>query len=248
MADTERPDLYRDLYREGKFAEALTALEKTPDAAQGTYSYYFNRGIIHHALGQDALAVAYLEKANVLNPGSKELAAPLAEARANLAKFLGAGRLDVGSNPFESLGESLPIEPAFAVTGALALALWIAWLVPRWRRSGIQKSAVIALLLAVAFGAWSLWLDNHPQWITTQARMVKSGPGESFLDRGPIEAGMKLRVEGVAHSEDRLAPSLGPGGKPVKWYRVRFNDALDSGYLPEQSGLLLTDESSTPES
>jgi hypothetical protein len=107
---------------------------------------------------------------------------------------------------------------------------------------------VIALLLAVAFGAWSLWLDNHPQWITTQARMVKSGPGESFLDRGPIEAGMKLRVEGVAHSEDRLAPSLGPGGKPVKWYRVRFNDALDSGYLPEQSGLLLTDESSTPES
>jgi hypothetical protein len=78
--------------------------------------------------------------------------------------------------------------------------------------------------------------------IVTESRLVKSGPGESFLDRGAVEPGMKLRVVG-ALTETPVAGATTP---PARWWKVRFNDRHDVGFLPERSGLLLTDESNTP--
>jgi hypothetical protein len=236
---------YRELYREGKFAEALSALEQSPEALQGTYGYYYNRGIIHHALGQDGLAVAFLEKAKVLGSHTTEWQAPLEDATAGLVRTLGASRLDATSNVIEVAGESLPLDVIFIVSGAVTVLLWFAFLLVRTRRSAILRLGIASLGLSLLLGAWSIWMSLHPLWIVSEARVVKSGPGENYLDRGTVEVGMKLRVEGEVDSN--ASEGVNSSEKPQKWLRIRFNEKQDSGYVPARSGLLLTDESNTPE-
>ncbi len=233
---------FRDLYREGKFSEALSALEASPEASEKSYSYYFNRGVIHHALNQAPLAVAYLEKARVMAPHSAEVREPLSAATANLVKWLGRAKLDPGSYFFESLGAQLPLDPLFLGFGILSLVSWFGFFAWKRIRTRFAQTGFISLLLAVLFGCWGTWLELHPQVVVIEPRLIKSGPGESFLDRGAVEPGMKLRVTGEMREE-----KLGAEGVSPRWWRVRFNEQAEEGFLPERSGLLLRDESNTPE-
>ena len=234
---------YRDLYRDGKYTEALAELEKSPEAGPKNYGYYYNRGIIHHALNQDALAVGYLAKAQAINPNAKELDGPLNDATANLVKWLGASRLDATSSGMETLGDILPLDILFMVFGSLSLLAWIGFFASKKRRGLFIRLGFWNLLVGVAIGLWSAWCAQHPLVITTESRLVKSGPSETFLDRGAVEVGMRLRVVG-AMNEVPVDPSV----KPRRWWKVRFNDKHELGFIPESSGLLLTDESNTPES
>lgn len=238
------PADFRDRYKEGKFAEALTELESSPEATRKDYSYYLNRGLIHHALNQDSLAVAFLTKAKKLDSyGGRDVDEPLREATADLVKWLGVSRLDATSYGFETFGELLPLDLFFFGFGVLSILTWIGFFLFTKRREAFSRAGISMTLLAALFGGWSVWNDNHPLVIVTESRLVKSGPGESYLDRGGVEPGMKLRVVGEMR-EDALPGASNP---PARWWKVRFNENHDLGFLPERSGLLLTDESNTPE-
>lgn len=231
---------FRALYKEGKFADALSELEKSPEAAGRGYAYYLNRGLIHHALNQEPLAYANLVKAKALHPEGAEVDEPLAEATAAVVKWLGIARIDATSYPFETWGDALPLDSFFLGFTALSLLSWLGFFVFRKKRAAFTRGGFVTFLLAALFGGWSTWNEQHPLVIVTESRLVKSGPGETFLDRGPIEPGMKLRIVGEM-DETRSGASAG------RWWKVRFNDRHDLGFLPERSGLLLTDESNTPE-
>lgn len=234
---------FRERYKEGKFAEALTELEASPEAARKDYGYYLNRGLIHHALNQDPLAVADLSKAKALGGDRAELEAPLAEATAALVKWLGISRLDATSFGFETLGDFLPLDTLFFAFGIGSISAWIGFFFFAKRSASFARAGLVFLGFAALFGGWGLWNEKHPLVIVTESRLVKSGPGDSFLDRGAVEPGMKLRVVG----EMSEAAASTSGQAPSRWWKVRFNDRHDLGFLPERSGLLLTDESNTPE-
>jgi tetratricopeptide (TPR) repeat protein len=234
---------FRERYKEGKFAEALTELEQSPEAAQKNFSYYLNRGLIHHALNQEPLAYAYLTKAKALNSsGAREVDEPLAEATAGLVKWLGVSRLDATSYGFEIVGDYLPLDLLFFFFGVVSILAWVGFFFFSKRRPFFLKSGLSLLALALWFGLWSMWNEKHPLVIVTESRLVKSGPGETYLDRGAVEPGMKLRIVGQMFETE--VP--GSGAPPARWWKVRFNDHHDLAYLPERSGLLLTDESNTP--
>ena len=236
---------FRELYKEGKFAEALVELEASPEAAKKNYAYYLNRGLIHHALNQDPLAVAYLSKAKAMDHyDGRDVDEPLKDATAGLVKWLGISRLDATSSPLETLGDALPLDILFFVSGMISLFAWLGFFVFSKRRDFIIRAGLTSLILTALFGGWSIWNDQHPLVIATESRLLKSGPGESFLDRGSVEPGMKLRV--VGQMLESTPP--GNGATPSKWWKVRVNERHDLGFLPERSGLLLTDESNTPES
>lgn len=242
VASTAHAD-YREQYKEGKFAEALAELEQSPDAAQKNYAYYLNRGLIHHALNQDAQAVADLSKAKAMDPyHGRDVAEPLAEATAGLVKWLGVSRLDATSYGFETVGDVLPLDLLFFGFGTLSILASFGFFLAKKKRGFFTRIGSTTLAFAVIFGAWGSWNEKHPLVIVTESRLVKSGPGEGFLDRGAVEPGMKLRVVGVMTE----MPSPGTTGSPARWWRVRFNDRHDVGFLPERSGLLLTGESNTP--
>jgi hypothetical protein len=241
LASTAKAD-FRERYKEGMFAEALTELEASPEASERGYAYYLNRGLIHHALNQDPLAVANLLKARALNPSGKEVDEPLAEATAILVKELGRSRLDPTSNIIETAGDAMPLDLLFSGFAVLSLMGWFCFFIFPKKRKAFAQSASITLGLAALFGAWGLWMEHHPLFILTESRMVKSGPGESYFDRGPIDIGVRLRiVDEILGSKNSETDD-----KPTRWWKVRFNERHDLGYLPEQSGLLLTDESNTP--
>lgn len=234
---------YRELYRGGKYSEALVELEQSPEAVQKSYGYYFNRGIIYHALNQNPLAVGNLLKAQVLNPSSQEVEGPLNDATTNLAKWLGASRLDATSYWLETIGDLLPLDMLFIGLGALSLVAWFGFFLLKKQRAVFMRLGFSTLLLGVAFGLWSTWCAQHPLVFVTESRLVKSGPSETFLDRGAVEIGMKLRVVGQMNE-----PVSDPSVKTRRWWKVRFSDKQQVGFIPESSGLLLTDESNTPES
>jgi hypothetical protein len=234
---------FRDRYKEGKFQEALTELEASPEAAQKNYAYYLNRGLIHHALGQDPLAVAHLLKAETMDPyGGRDIKEPLAEAMAGLVKWLGISRIDATSYGFETVGDFLPLDALFFIFGVSSILAWIGFFFFAKRRGFFIQVGLATLGFAIFFGAWSFWNEKHPLVIVTESRLVKSGPGDTFLDRGAVEPGMKLRV--VGQMLEKNVP--GANTPPARWWKVRFNDHRDLAYLPERSGLLLTDESNTP--
>ncbi|MBS1963460.1 MAG: hypothetical protein JST04_14690 [Bdellovibrionales bacterium] len=240
---------FRSLYKEGKFAEALSELEQSPDAAQKNYAYYLNRGLIYHALNQDALAVANLSKAKAMDPyGGRDVEAPLAEATAGLVKWLGLARLDATSYGFETAGDFLPLDLLFFAAGGLSILAWLGFFLFPKRRRTFMSAGWITLAITALFGGWSAWNDAHPLVIVTESRLVKSGPGETFLDRGAVEVGMKLRVVGsMIEPAKASASGATTGSAPAaRWWKVRFDERHDLGFLPERSGLLLTDESNTP--
>jgi hypothetical protein len=234
---------YSDLYRDGAYAEALTALEGSSEAKEAGYAYFFNRGIIRLALQEAPQALADLEKAAILRPGASELKAPLQEARQQVAQKLGASRLDATSMGFERIGEKLPLDSLFFAFTTLAILSWCGVFFVRTRRGRFARFGFSALVLAVIFGLWGYWLDSHPYLAVVESRAVKSGPGEQYLDRGGVEAGMKVRVEGTILGAQAQGTEL----PPTKWWKIRFNDRRDAGFIPERSGLLLVDESNTPE-
>ncbi len=234
---------FRDRYKEGKFDQALTELEASPDAALRNYAYYLNRGLIHHALNQDPLAYADLTKAKSLDRnGGQGIDEPLAEATAAVVKWLGLSRLDATSYGFETIGDYLPLDGLFFFFGILSVLAWIGFFLISERRSFFLQTALTTLLVALVLGGWAIWNEKHPLVIVTESRLVKSGPAESFLDRGAVEPGMKLRVVGQMQE----TPTPGSLAPPSRWWKVRFNDHHDLAFLPERSGLLLTDESNTP--
>jgi hypothetical protein len=239
------PADFRDRYKEGKFADALTELEQSPEAAQKNYAYYLNRGLILHALNQDPQAMANLSKAKAMNPDGREVDAPLAEATSALVKWLGVSRLDATSYGFETLGDWLPLDPIFFGFGILSVLTWVCYFLFAKRRDFFLRAGLTTVALTAIFAGWGIWNEKHPLVIVTESRLVKSGPGESYLDRGAVEPGMKLRVVGEM-VEIGVAPSAAPAPAPARWWKVRFDDHHDLGFLPERSGLLLTDESNTP--
>ena len=233
---------FREQYREGKFSEALIELDQSPEAAQKNYAYYLNRGLIHHALNQAPLAVAYLSKAKALSKDASEVDAPLADATDGLVKWLGVSRLDSTSYSFETAGDFLPLDALFLGVSLLSILTWFGFFLVARARPFLMRVGFFTLGFAGFFGAWATWNEQHPLVILTESRLVKSGPGETFLDRGSVEPGMKLRIVGVESGSSGSSQ-----GSSERWWKVRFNDRHDIGFIPERSGLLLNDESNTPE-
>ncbi len=211
----------------------MAALENSADAINQTPDYFFNRGVIHHALQQNGLAVVYLEKAKALSDDTRVNAA-LDEARKGLGQLIGASKLDGASYAFESWGDELPLEWIWMVLVAFSVLGVIALLIVKSREnrgfSGNMLALTLTLMtLAAIIFSWDLWLSRHGAAMVSRAETVRSGPGETYLERGVVDVGMKVRLVGPT-------PLL-------NWYRIRFDATGEEGFIPASSLLLLADQS-----
>lgn len=222
-------EAYRTLYQQGAYTEALQALEQSTVAKEETSVYFFNRGVIHHALNQHGLAVAYLEKANSMGAQDPELEEALRTSRIALGKFIGASKLDATSKPWEVWGDRLPLDLILIGLASLSFLGILAFFITKRVSLGLVGSGIVLTLIV---WGWESWMSAHPPGMVVESRIARSGPGDEFLERGTVETGMKLRLSGTS---------------PVKgWYRVRINEAGEEGFLPGASLLLFTDGSNKP--
>ncbi len=224
----------RTLFEAGKYADALQLLKANPsdDAA-----YFYDLGTIYSKIGDSGKAVAYLEKANLLEQHHPDIQNNLRLSQTALAQQIGGmDKLDPASTWTESLASRVSIEEVRGALGVAVLILAAFWIriyrkTSRLRATFLNPSALICSLgLLIVSGMY--WVETSaasvPAAVLLQAETVRSGPGAKFQELEKLPAGVKVRqLEGA---------TTGEGG--TIWRQIRYSqDAI--GWIPVASLLSL---------
>jgi len=232
---TDPPNEWNDAhlaYDSGKFDDALHSLQDHPREEP---NYYYNLGTVHFKLGHPGLAVAYLEKANRMRAHDTDIQNNLATARNELGRVIGEARLDTSSTWVESLADRVPLDEVRGTLGLVAFVLTLVWTRKYWITRDIKKTllqpagilTLVALFITSALYFAQRSADSHPPAVALDSQTIRSGPGNTFIDLGHVEAGVKLRL---------LGPTALEGTET--WRQVRFSgDGI--GWIPSSSLLLL---------
>jgi tetratricopeptide (TPR) repeat protein len=228
----------RTLFESGKFDAALSELQKypTPDA-----NFFYNVGTIYNRMGKIGVSVAYLEKANRLQPHDPAIQKNLQLARDDLGRLIGLDRLDPASTWAEGVADHVSLDEirgTLGLLGSITLILWLqAYLrTRRLRKTLLQPAAVctfVGFLITIGLYSVERMAEAHPPAACIERQVVRSGPGDRFLELSQLEAGSKLRVLGpIANAE------AAPGVVPEGWRQIRFSQE-GIGWIRVSSLLLL---------
>lgn len=241
----------RALYDAGNYAGALEALKSRP--VFDSPSYFYNLGSVYFRMGELGSAMAYLEKAKRMNPQDPDIGHNLELVRQALTAKAGISRLDPASNWAEAAADHLPLEP---VGGTVALILFLALVLSirnyRKTRSSntagtpraalvhalTRRSGLVSLFALLAMGglvAVESLGESAPPAVLLTSQVVRSGPGERFLDLATLQAGVKVRLTGRVTQESNAPEG---NGQAELWRQVRYGaDAV--GWIKGSSLLLL---------
>jgi tetratricopeptide (TPR) repeat protein len=211
----------------GAYSKALQSLQAAP---MQTANFHYNLGTVYYQLGNHGQAVAHLEKANRLKPHDSAIQHNLKLARTQLERRIGETRLDSASSWAESVADQLPFDEVRGVMGAVVIVLIVFWGRAYWKTRSIRKTllqpAAVLTFLALLLTTGLYWVEKsgetHPAAIALEPQIIRSGPGEQFIELSRVESGSKLRVL---------------GGNSA-WSQIRFG-ADDIGWVPASSLLLL---------
>jgi hypothetical protein len=192
----------KTLFDSGKYDAALGELmsHPSPDA-----NFFYNAGTIYSRMGKVGVSVAYLEKANRLQPHDPAIQKNLQLARDDLGKLIGLDRLDPASTWAEGVADHVSLDEVrgtLGLVGSITLILWLqAYLrTRRLRKTLLQPAAVCAFIgFLITIGLYSVerMAEAHPPAVVIERQVVRSGPGDKFLELSQLEAGTKLRVLGA---------------------------------------------------
>jgi tetratricopeptide (TPR) repeat protein len=255
----------KTFYDAGKYEDAFRSLRSNPTE---NAAYYYNLGTIAYKLGRPGTAVAFLEKAAELQPGDSATSHNLQLSRAALTHLIGQDRLDPATTWYESLADRAATPEAKGAIGLVGLIVALGWFraFRRVRSLGptlLEPAGMLGALGLAAtvgvFGAGRL-AELHPPAICVERQVVRSGPGEHFLEIGSVEAGSRIRLLGPAATVNASAdastaapPSQGtsldgerdkavaqtPNADAVQtWRQVRFSQEA-IGWVRSSSLLLL---------
>jgi hypothetical protein len=238
----------------GNFDEALRQLLANPS---DDASYNYNLGTTYLKLGKSGLALAYLEKANHLQPHDIGIQQNLKLARSSLSQAIGTEKMDPASTWSENLADNLRIDEirgAFGLVGFVVTLFWIrSYLKTRNLRNTLLKPAGLLGMIGLGIIA-CLYTVEHvagmsPAAICLNKEPIRSGPGDKYVNVTVCDAGVKIRVLGpteeTAAPTPSPLPSPGPSAAPVAadapttlWRQVRYSqDGI--GWIPASSLLLL---------
>jgi tetratricopeptide (TPR) repeat protein len=237
-------------YEAGNLEDALQELQSR---SREDAHYFYNVGTIYYRLGKTGLAVAYLEKANRINPHEPDIQFNLAMARSTLANFIGTDRLDPASTWTEQLADHISLDEVRGTLGLFGLAvvlLWIrAYLKSRnLRQMLIQPAGILGLLVfGITLGIYGVqrWAANSPLAVCLEHQTIRSGPGAHYMELFRAEAGSKLRILGPAMTSNLSASDIASGNptsgsieNPEIWRQVRYSsDGI--GWIKSSSLLVL---------
>ncbi len=221
----------------GKFKEAIESLKAAP-----TYdaSYFYNLGILHGKSGAPGLATAYLEKANHLRPHDPEIQRNLNIARKSLQDHLAnvgsEMSIDSTSSPIELFSDRIHGDEIFGVIGMITLIVSLLWIRAYLKTRSLIKTflkpsgwfGVFGLIMIFAFYGLYRSGNSNPPAVLIAKDLLRSGPGLSFPEIAPIEAGVKVRMVGAPSSVN----------ENENWQKVRYKDN-ETAWLPVSSLLPL---------
>ncbi len=183
------------LYREGKFASALTQYEELLKTYPNDPHLYYNIGNSYFKMGSKGLAIANYYRAFKLAPRDKDIRHNLILAlNSSGEKFVPSGMPEALHKVFFSL-------TAEELKGVLFLSLWLfcslgmIWLIKR----RFAALALTSLIILVILGSWYQWrarLDGQKLAVVAAPMAeLRSGPGMNFPASANISQGHLLILE-----------------------------------------------------
>ncbi len=202
----------------GNSEAVLGALQKVPE--NGARDLY-NLGTALLKVSQVGPARAYLEKARFLNLTTHEVPAQFIDTnlllvREKLSQQIGtAASHEVASN-LEQWADS-PLSAWILAIAALFAVIGLGYFT-KTRRALAVLPGICFIVLALCT---QLGRDTVPAY-TLKDSVIRSGPGESFLELSRLPAGAPLRVT----NEERARPD-----GTESWLQIRYGKT-DLGWLP----------------
>ena len=236
---------FQTLYNAGQYQEALSSLAEQSD----TPERFYNLGTVYFQLNQPGLAVAYLEKAARLKPYDLDTRHNLQLAMNSFEKLIGPDRVDPSSGIVFRLADqtalTIPVLDVGAALSVLAL-LFLSFTFMHYRkerqvRAVLQSKSGLAgctaLFLALLCLGVSALGHHFPAAIVLSPQIVRSGPGDQFLELSRVETGMKLRAQDTPTQENPNTTA-----SPEIWRQVRYSRSSETqgiGWVRASSLLLL---------
>ena len=226
MVDFSEWNQAKQLHDTQHFDEALKELQTHP---QDNASYYYNVGTLFLQLKKPSKAIAYLEKAYRLQPHDPEIQANLALAKEEVGFILGSDQLDPASSWIEKMGDHIPAAEAQGAVALLSLVFIGVWIrtylkIRNLKRFISQPATLICLIglliTSTVFGLQK-WAEARPIAVSIDLMIIRSGPGEHYVQLGQIQPGTKIRL--LSSAED-------------SWIQVRYSSD-EIGWV-KMSGLL----------
>ena len=197
----------QSLVQEKRWKEALEQIR--PQLGEDA-AWHYNAGTLALLDGNPGLAKAYLEKAAHLAPTNGPIHHQLQLAREQLGRMRGVSSIDAPLSMPLQIGQTLRSWPQFeAIAFILLLLLAILGIAfyrrvrafRRWiRNPWVHLGLVLAIPTALALQL-TLHAKATPWAVFTQEGVLRSGPGERFLDMGHPDPGMRMPRTGVQDAE-----------------------------------------------
>lgn len=199
----------KSAFDSGAYTEALRQLQSNPS---DDATYYYNLGTTFLKLGKAGPAVAYLEKANRLEPHDASIQQNLQISRNTLGHLMGTQKLDPASTWSENVADNLRLDEirgAFGLVGFVIALFWIrSYLKSRRIRQTLMKPAGIMGIgaLAITAGLYSIEVAGmNPAAVCLNRQTIRSGPGDQYIELSQCESGMKVRLLGpTAEAQNAL--------------------------------------------
>jgi hypothetical protein len=200
----------KSAFDSGAYADALRQLQSNPS---DDATYYYNLGTTLLKLGKPGQAVAYLERANRLEPHDVSIQQNLQISRTTLGHLVGTEKLDPASTWSENVADNLRLDEirgAFGLVGFVIALFWIrSYLKSRRIRQTLMKPAGImgigALLITAGLYGVERVAGMSPAAVCLDRETIRSGPGDQYVELSQCESGMKIRILGPT-AEAQSAP------------------------------------------
>jgi hypothetical protein len=153
---------------------------------------------------QPGVALAYLSKADALKPHDPQIQNNLGLARSALGRLIGKERLDPASSGLEALADRISLQEVRGALGLLGLVVAILWLRAYLRTRSLRQTllqpagfiGLIGLGVTLCLYAVERVASAHPPAFVIERQVIRSGPGEQFIQVMQTEPGMKVRLLG----------------------------------------------------
>ncbi len=183
-----------ELYRQGRFAQALTLYEQEAKDYPKNPFLYYNIGNAYFKMGSTGLAVANYYRAYRLLPRDKDIRHNLAYALATCGESLVPSGVPVSVyNAFFYLSFQELKGLTCGLFWLTCLAVWL-WLLRR-------KGRTTALVLGILFALSACWLyarytleNRSLAVVAVPVAQIRSGPGTNFPVNASVTQGHLLTV------------------------------------------------------
>ena len=209
-----------ELFERHDYQGALTAFRNHPRETDPYYHY--NLGTTYYHLSQLGAALAHFEKANQLSPHQSDILYNLNETRLLLERKLSPHPLDPTSSGLEQIADRIPLDEARATLGLIALLVTLIWIRSYRKTRNLRDTlfqasgymGMTALTICILLYCAQRWARSSPPAIALEPQVVRSGPGDGYMELGTLPEGVKIRIlSNTALVDSTQSP----------WIQVRFS-------------------------